>query len=132
MNADVAAKSAARLHAAAATVRGGYPAAASNADRNERQTIHQPPRTSRARVLIELEVQHNDRDRRATAHERRGPSPLFMAQYFAQETARAEGDAVVPSKAATGYTSLGFDQDILLPGSANTVAADGPRLDILV
>ena len=66
------------------------------------------------------------------ARERHGPSPLFLAQYFAQETANAEGDAVVPAQAAAGYPSLGFDQDILLPGEATAFATDGPRVNILV
>ena len=61
-----------------------------------------------------------------------GPSPLFLAQYIAQGTANAGGDAVVLSQAAARYPSLGFEQDILLPGGATALAADGPRVDILV
>jgi hypothetical protein len=61
-----------------------------------------------------------------------GPSPLFLAQYIAQGTANAGGDVVVLSQAAARYPSLGFEQDILLPGGATALAADGPRVDILV
>ena len=83
-------------------------------------------------MIVELELHREGQARTTNAHARRGPSPLFLAQYFAQETANAEGDAVIQSQAATRYPSLDFDQDILLPGSADTVATDGPRVDILV
>tara|TARA_R110002110_G_scaffold415612_2_gene651541 strand:- start:10045 stop:10413 length:369 start_codon:yes stop_codon:yes gene_type:complete len=122
------------MRAAAETnaLRGGYAPPALRSDRNEHQTLQQPLRAARARVVVELELQPEDRGRAAPARERHGPSPLFLAQYFAQETANAEGDAVVPAQAAAGYPSLGFDQDILLPGEATAFATDGPRVNILV
>jgi hypothetical protein len=83
-------------------------------------------------VIVELEIHRDNQARTNGAPTRRGPSPLFLAQYFAQETANAAGDAVNQSQAAARYPSLGFDQDILLPGSADAIASDGPRVDILV
>lgn len=134
INADVAATNAARLRAAAdaATQRVGYISNTLSSDRNERQSAHQPPRTTRARVIVELDFEHEDRARTTNAHARRGPSPLFLAQYFAQETAKADGDFVIRSRAATGYPSLGFEQDILLPGDASAFVSDRSRVDILV
>ncbi|MBT4906730.1 MAG: hypothetical protein HOL07_15290 [Rhodospirillaceae bacterium] len=130
----MAAASAGRLRAAAAaaTLRIGYASAAPGSDRNERQSVFPSPRTPRARVIVELELDRENQARTSNAHARRGPSPLFLAQYFAQETANAKGDAVIQSQAATRYPSLGFDQDILLPGSADAIATDDPRVDILV
>ena len=90
------------------------------------------PRTSRARVVVEVELHREDRAQTTGAHVRRGPSPLFLAQYMAQESANAGGDTVIRAQAASRYPSLGFDQDILLPGAPDVVAADLPRIDILV
>jgi hypothetical protein len=121
-----------RPAAVAATLRVGYPSATLSSDRNEHRSLQQPLRASRARVFVEVELHRENQGRAATARGQHGPSPLFLAQYFAQETAKTEGDAVVPAHAAAGYPSLGFDQDILLPGEATAFATDGPRVDILV
>lgn len=83
-------------------------------------------------MIVEVELDRETQGRSASARERRGPSPLFLAQYFAQETAKSGGDAVVPAHATAGYPSLGFDQDILLPGEATAFSTDGPRINILV
>ena len=129
-----AAANVARLRAAAqaATLRVGYTPAVLRSERNEHQTLQQPQRATRARVIVEVEFDRENQGRAASARERHGPSPLFLAQYFAQATASTEGDAVVPAHAAAGYPSLGFDQDILLPGEVSAFATDGPRVDILV
>ncbi|MDA0784860.1 MAG: hypothetical protein O3B37_01095 [Proteobacteria bacterium] len=130
----MAATNAARLRAAAAAAvqRVGYISNTLSSDRNERQGVHQPPQTTRARVIVELELLREDRARTSNAQTRRGPSPLFLAQYFAQETANVDGDFVIRSRAATGYQSLGFDQDILLPGDVSAFESDRPRVDFFV
>lgn len=134
MNADVVAANAARLRAAAdaAALRVGYASAAPGSDRNERQSVYTSTRPTRAHVIVELELRGEDRARTGGAHGRRGPSPFYMVQYLAQESATTHGDVPIQSRAATHYPSLEFDQDIYLPGSPDMVAADGPRVDILV
>ncbi|MEP4378601.1 MAG: hypothetical protein ABJ215_15410 [Alphaproteobacteria bacterium] len=132
----MAATNAARLRAAAeaAAQRVGYISATPGPDQHERQNVHLSSRMARARVIVELDLQHESRarttTRRAPVHN--GPNPLFLAQYLAQETANADGDAVVRSRAAAHYPSLGFEQDILLPGDAGVFVGDAPRVDIYV
>lgn len=134
MNAGAAATNVARLRAAAeaATLRIGHVSAAPGSDRGERQTVHQPVRTPRVRVAIELELVRENRVRSVTAFARRGPSPLFMAQYLGQKTAQDAGDAMPRAQAAAHYPSLGIEQDILLPGEDAVLVTDVPRVDLYV
>jgi len=134
MNAGVAATNAARLYAAAeaASLRVGQSSAAPGSDRGEPQIIRRPLRAPHVRVTIEVEVQRENQARTAGAFARRGPSPLFMAQYLGQETASGPGDQMTQAEAVARYPSLELDQDILLPGEDAVFAADIPRVDVYV
>ncbi|MEK9901270.1 MAG: hypothetical protein VW516_11035 [Rhodospirillaceae bacterium] len=70
-----------------------------------------------------------NRVRAATAFARTGPSPLFLAQRIAQETAPAEAPDFAR---ATDYPSLAPEFDVFLPGEQIPFVADSPRIDRLV
>ena len=63
----------------------------------------------------------------------RAATNLFFVQMFAQEEDPSNRPAVAHEQATAAYPSLGFDDEILLPGDAVPLGWFGnPRLDILV
>ena len=63
----------------------------------------------------------------------RATTNLFFVQQFAQEENPPSAPAIAHEQATSAYPSLGFDDDILLPGDAVPQGWFGtPRLDIVV
>jgi hypothetical protein len=63
----------------------------------------------------------------------RAATNLFFVQMFAQQEDPPNRPSVVHEQATAAYPSLGFDDEILLPGDTVPLGWFGnPRLDILV
>ena len=131
MNAGAAATNADRLRAAAAAAAGrvGTVSVASSTDRNESRAVQSPANPRKTPGAEVPGTVDETRVRAATAVARTGPSPLFLAQRIAQETAPAEAPDFAR---ATDYPSLAPEFDVFLPGEQLPFVSDSPRIDRLV